>query len=63
MDVADALVFCWVALFGVPEDLTSDRDVQFASEVWAVLMSRLGVRHHFTNAYHPQANGMVERAH
>ncbi len=26
-------------------------------------MSRLGVRHHFTTAYHLHANGMVERAH
>ena len=50
--IADALVFGWVARFGVLQDLTLDRGVQFASEVWAVLMSRLGVRNHFTTAYH-----------
>jgi transposase InsO family protein len=61
--VADALVAGWIARFGVPADLTSDRGVQFSSDVWAVLMSRLGIRHHLTTAYHPQANGMIERAH
>ena len=61
--VTDALVFGWVERFGMPQDLTSDRGVHFASKVWGVLMSRLGVCHHFTNDYHPQANGMVERAH
>jgi hypothetical protein len=61
--VADALVTGWIARFGVPAQLTSDRGVQFCSEVWASLMSRLGVQHNLTTAYHPQANGMVERSH
>ena len=61
--VADALVAGWIARFGVPAELTSDRGVQFSSEVWAILMSRLGIRHHLTTAYHPQSNGMVERTH
>ena len=61
--VADALVGGWIARFGVPAELTSDRGVQFTSEVWAQLMSRLGVKHHLTTAYHPQANGMIERPH
>jgi len=61
--VADALVAGWIARFGVPSDLTSDRGVQFSSEIWGVLMSKLQIRHHLTTAYHPQANGLVERAH
>ena len=47
----------------MPTHLTSDRGVQFCSEVWASLMNKLGVQHHLTTAYHPQSNGMVERAH
>ena len=61
--VVDALVMGWICMFGVPADLTSDRGVQFASEVWGLLMSRLGLRQHFTTAYHPQSNDMIERAH
>lgn len=61
--VADALIAGWICRFGVPAELTSDRGVQFTSEVWALLMNRLGIRHNLTTAYHPQANGMVERSH
>jgi len=60
---ADALVAGWISRFGVPDILTSDRGVQFTSAVWSSLMSRLGVTHNLTTAYHPQANGLVERAH
>ena len=49
--IANALVAGWMARFGVTVELTSDRGVQFSSDVWAVLMSRLGIRHHLTTAY------------
>jgi IS30 family transposase len=60
---ADALLWGWVSRFGVPEDITSDRGLQFSSEVWAALCQRLGIKHHMTKAYHPQANDLVERFH
>jgi transposase InsO family protein len=59
----DALITCWVARFGVPSLLTSDRGVQFCSAMWTTLCTRLGISHVMTTAYHPQANGMVERFH
>ena len=37
-DCADALLQGWVARFGVPASLTSDRGVQFSSSTWAALM-------------------------
>ena len=43
--------------------MTMDRGVQFTSTVWAVLCRRLGINHITTTAYHPQANGLVERFH
>jgi hypothetical protein len=60
---ADALISTWVARYGVPAILTSDRGTQFASAVWQVMCRRLGVQQTFTTAYHPQANGMIERVH
>ena len=62
-DCVEALISGWVARFGVPADITSDRGVQFSSGVWAGLCRRLGISHHSTTAYHPQSNGMVERFH
>jgi hypothetical protein len=53
----------WVARFGVPETLTMDRGTQFSSAAWAAFCSKLGTRHVMTMAYHPQANGLVERTH
>ena len=61
--VADAFIGGWIARFGVPDHITSDRGTQFCSEVWSVLSRRLGYHHHFTTSYHPQSNGMVERVH
>jgi transposase InsO family protein len=60
---AAAFFNSWVSRFGVPATLTSDRGVQFTSAVWAELCSTLGISHRLTTAYHPQANGLVERFH
>ena len=53
----------WVSRFGMPASVTSDRGTQFTSDTWQQLCKRLGCRHVTTTAYHPQAYGMVERAH
>ena len=60
---ADALISGWVSNFGVPAIITSDRGAQFTSGIWDALCSKLGVKHSTTTAYHPQSNGLVERAH
>ena len=60
---ADALVAGWIARFGVPAIITTDRGVQFTSAVWSVLCKRLGIQHVTTTSYHPQSNGLVERFH
>ncbi len=62
-DCAAAMVREWVARFGVPDAVTSDRGAQFTSTLWAAFCGLLGIQHHPTSAYHPQANGMVERFH
>jgi hypothetical protein len=60
---ADALVAGWISRFGVPAILTTDRGTQFSSALWSLLCQRLGIRHVMTTSYHPQSNGLVERAH
>jgi len=62
-DCARALVDHWISKFGVPASITSDRGRQFISQVWQAVCELLGVLHVPTTAYHPQANGLVERLH
>lgn len=60
---AQAFVEHWVARYGVPLHMTSDQGPQFTSRLWSACAESLGVQLHRTSAYHPQANGMVERWH
>ena len=53
----------WVARFGVPSSMTSDRGRQFVSELWRKTAALMGASTNATTAYHPQSNGMVERMH
>ena len=43
-----ALVTGWIARFGVPEDISSDRGSQFTSSLWSEIAARLGVKLHYT---------------
>ena len=61
--VALAFVTHWVARFGVPVSITTDQGRQFESSLWSQLMSVLGSHRIRTTAYHPIANGLVERLH
>jgi transposase InsO family protein len=62
-DCAEALFSAWIVRSGVPAAITSDRGPQFSSAVWAAVCSLLNIDHLSTTAFHPQANGMVERWH
>ena len=61
--VARAYIQNWVARFGVPQHMTSDRGRQFVSDLWSAMSNLLGTELHPTTAYHPQANGLIERNH
>ena len=60
---AKALLRTWIARFGVPDRVTTDRGAQFTSALWKELHETLGIRHLTTTAYHPEANGLIERFH
>ena len=59
--VMDAFIAGWIARFGVLKVITTDRGVQFTSNLWTQVMGKMGIQSHTTTAYHPQSNGMVER--
>ncbi|XP_042871789.1 igE-binding protein-like [Penaeus japonicus] len=61
--VAKAFISTWVSRFGAPDTITIDRGPQFESGLFNHLTRTLGSRRIRTTAYHPQANGMVERLH
>lgn len=60
---ARAFATGWISRFGIPMDMTSDRGPQFVSALWRDVAKLLGTHLHRTTAYHPQANGLVERFH
>ena len=61
--VAHAFISGWIARYGTPSTITTDRGAQFESELWNQLMRLLGTTRIRTTAYHPAANGLVERLH
>ena len=61
--VASVFLSTWVARSGVPLRVTTDQGRQFESLLFQELNVLLGTRHFRTTAYHPAANGLVERMH
>lgn len=53
----------WICRFGCPLRITTDQGRQFESALFNELMKKLGITRLRTTAYHPQANGQVERWH
>lgn len=60
---AAALISGWIARFGCPEHITTDRGRQFTSHTFREVAELVGATHHTTTSYHPAANGLVERLH
>ena len=54
--VADAFFSGWIARYGTPATITTDRGAQFESKLWDSLCNQFGINH-------PQSNGKVERFH
>ncbi|XP_050665912.1 uncharacterized protein LOC126966079 [Leptidea sinapis] len=60
---AAAFVTGWIARFGCPESIITDRGRQFDSQLFKRVAALVGADHRTTTAYHPAANGLVERLH
>lgn len=61
--VAKAFISSWISRYGCPLKVTTDRGKQFESHLFSKLSAMIGSQHLKTTAYHPAANGLVERFH
>ncbi len=50
-----------VQLHGLPEEIVSDRGLQFASKFWRRLFELLGVDIQLSSVFHPEIDGQTER--
>ena len=58
-----ALYDGWICRFGLPEKIVTDQGRSFLSSDFQNFCTRMGIKHSWTTAYHPQSNGMIERFH
>ena len=58
---ANSFLLHWVAHFGSPTIITTDRGAQFTSLLWTEMCQFLGSKLFHTTAFHPAANGLNER--
>ena len=61
--VAKVFYECFIAVFGVPTKLLSDRGANFTSTLVEELCATFGIQKCRTTAYHAQCNRQVERFH
>jgi hypothetical protein len=48
-------------VFGIPQDMVSDRGPQFASRFWKAFCQLMGASASLSSGYHPESNGQTER--
>ncbi|KMQ85849.1 gag-pol polyprotein [Lasius niger] len=61
--VAQKIFTTWISRYGAPARITTDQGRQFEADLFKRLTQLTGTTHWRTSAYHPAANGMVERFH
>ncbi|MEE4247031.1 MAG: reverse transcriptase domain-containing protein [Kangiellaceae bacterium] len=61
-DTAWAFYTEWIARYGSPEAVITDRGANFTSEIMKEIARKFGADLRHTTSYHPQSNGKCERA-
>jgi hypothetical protein len=60
-ELANAFVSRVYCLHGTPDNIVSDRGVQFVSEFWRHISERLGITLKHSSSFHPETDGQTER--
>jgi transposase InsO family protein len=61
METIAKCLWCIFCEYGTPQILQSDNGSEFVNQVMKTLSVMYGIDHRLTTAYHPSANGLVER--
>ena len=62
-EAAAAFLHGWLALFGLPSTVSSDRGGSFSAELWKEMMSKLNINVKYPASYRPESQGLLERQH
>ncbi|KAK1802030.1 hypothetical protein P4O66_004362 [Electrophorus voltai] len=62
-ETADAMFIFVFQIFGLPEEVVSDRGSQFTSHYWRQFCVKLNVVANLSSGHHLQSNGEAERTH
>lgn len=61
--VADEFARKFIAMFGCPRAILTDRGKEFINDLLGNLATIFKIKHVTTSGYHPQSNGSLERSH
>ena len=61
LTVCSAIIDTWVAAYGIPDSVLTDKGPQFASVYYQGIPGFLGIASNNTSPCHPQTNGQVDR--
>ena len=61
--IISELINHYIYKFGAPKNILSDQGQHFLSELMQQFKEALNIQHVKTTAFHPQANGNIERMH
>jgi len=63
IDIANAFVDHFICIYGAPKALLTDQGSNFLSGLMRAIARKFRIAQVKTTAYHPQANGSIERSH
>jgi len=62
-ETCQAILMHWIARYGTPSELVTDRHPSFTGKLMELLLKACGIRHLLITPYNSRANGQVEKAH